>query len=60
LPVTIHVEELSSEVSVEPPRPAQSTAGPAPPQPETLEAYRAMRERFARDADRTRAEGYGD
>jgi hypothetical protein len=60
LRVTIHVEELSTEVSVEPTRPAQSTAGPAPAQPETLEAYLAMRDRLARDADRTRAEGYGD
>jgi hypothetical protein len=57
--MTVRVDELSSDVSVE--REPESTAG-VPPQEtwQQADAFRAMRERLARDAARTRAEAYDD
>jgi hypothetical protein len=60
--VTVHVDDLSSEVVAEGGA-SSGAAGPPPAEPPPWEAedvYRAVRERLARDADRTRAEAYGD
>jgi hypothetical protein len=58
----VHVEELTSDVSVEPG--AGSTQGGAQSQGQSpwqeADAFRALRERLARNAARTSAEGYGD
>jgi hypothetical protein len=58
--MTVRVEDLSSEVI-----PETETQGPVAMEPglpafELEERFRAVRERLARDAERTRAEGYGD
>jgi hypothetical protein len=58
----VEIDELTTEVFVEP----GTAAGPgaAPSQPaspwQAVDAFRAMRERLARIAERTRAEAYDD
>lgn len=59
--MTVRVDELSSEVVAEPE--AQPAGVPAPESEEAwqlAERHRMLRERLARDAERTRAEAYGD
>jgi hypothetical protein len=61
LRVTVRVDDLSSDVVAE--GASVGGAGPTPPAPpawEAEDAYRALRERVARDAERTRAEAYDD
>lgn len=61
--MTVHVDELATDVTVAP-EPADggtAAAGGASSSPwDAAEAFRAHRDRAARDAARTRAEGYGD
>jgi hypothetical protein len=56
--MTVHVEELTSDVTSEPEPAGGAMAGPTSWQLE--ENLRALRARLARDAERTRAEGYSD
>jgi hypothetical protein len=60
-PVSVHIDELSSEVVLEPEAQAAAaaTATPTPGFAE-LDRWRALRERARVDAERTRAEGYSD
>jgi hypothetical protein len=58
----VHVDELTTDVSVEPgagstPSTAQTQA---PSAWQESDAFRAMRERLARVAERTKADAYGD
>jgi hypothetical protein len=55
----VRVDELTTDVSVEHDRTGESGAA-SPPRWEPAESARAIRERLARDEERTRAEGYGD
>ena len=53
----VHVDELTSEVVAEPePDSGAESAAPA----DEEDRFRAMRDRLARDAARTRAEGFDD
>jgi hypothetical protein len=56
--MTVYVEELTSDVTPEPEPSAGPVAAPAAWQLE--DNLRALRQRLARDAERTRAEGYSD
>jgi hypothetical protein len=56
LPVTVRVDELSTDVSVE----RSAPTAPAPQSAVGPEELRALLERAARDAERTRTEGYRD
>jgi hypothetical protein len=63
--MTVHVDELSSDVTVETEAARTGAAGAAAGRTETppwqqLDALRALRDRLARDAERTRSDGYGD
>jgi hypothetical protein len=58
--MTVRVEDLSSEVIPEAEPQGPVGLEPGLPGPELEERLRAVRERLARDAERTRAEGYGD
>ena len=59
--MTVRVDELTSDVTVEPHSGGGAAATGAQPSPaERGEDVRALMERLARDAERTRAEAYGD
>ena len=58
--MTVRVEDLSSEVIPEVEPQGQAGMEPGLPAWELEERLRALRARLARDAERTRAEGYGD
>jgi hypothetical protein len=61
--MTVHVDELQSDVSVEPETaaaPAQGAGTSDASRWRQLEEFRALREQLARQAERTRADGYGD
>ena len=60
--MTIHVDELRTDVSVEP----ATAAAPASPGADgshrwrRVDELRALRDRLAREAERTSADGYSD
>jgi cytochrome c556 len=61
--MAVRVDELTSDVTVEPE--AAAPSGPAGGSParsrwQQADEFRALRERLARDAERTRAEAYSD
>jgi hypothetical protein len=58
--MTVRVEDLSSEVIPEAEAQGPAALEPGLPAFELEERFRAIRERLARDSERTHAEGYGD
>ena len=59
--MTVRVDELTTDVTVERGAGASGeAAGTPPPQWKRVEALRALQERVARDAARTSAEAYSD
>jgi hypothetical protein len=59
--MTVHVDELTTDVSVEGEQGRSSdVAGTPPPHWALTQQLRALQERVARDAARTSAEGHGD
>ena len=59
--MTVRVDELTTDVTVESNSGASGgAAGTPPPQWARVEALRALQERVARDAARTSAEDYSD
>jgi hypothetical protein len=61
--MTIHVDELRTDVSVEPATataPTGDTDAPEQFRWRRVEGFRALRDRLAREAERTSSDGYGD
>jgi hypothetical protein len=58
--VTVHVDELSSDVTVEPERGPAVASGSNGETPLPTEELRALLARLARDTTRTQSEGFGD
>jgi hypothetical protein len=61
--MAVRVDELTSDVTVEPeaaPAPGPTGGAPARTRWQQADEHRALRERLARDAERTRAEAYSD
>jgi hypothetical protein len=60
--LTVHIDEAVSELALEPEAQTQQSAGAhgAGPAWAELEHWRAARDRATQDAERTKAEGYGD
>jgi len=56
----VHVDELTSEVSVDTGAASTTSSGQAQSPWQEADAYRALRARLARIAERTRAEAYDD
>jgi hypothetical protein len=59
--MTVRVDELTSDVTVEPgANKAAGSGSPPTAPPEHADDMRALMDRLSRDAERTRAEAYGD
>jgi hypothetical protein len=61
--MTIHVDELRTDVSVEPGTAAAPPGDADAPERfrwRRVEEFRALRDRLAREAERTSSDGYGD